>query len=261
MKVGVYQFDIKIREVEKNITKVEEVLNGINSDLVVLPELFTTGYLFSNKEDLMKYSENIPNGNTIKRLEKIAKTKDMFIVGGLSEKEDNKIYNTAVLVGPEGYIGKYRKIHLTKFEKNLFDEGNEVKIFEVNDTKIGIAICYDTWYPELIRVLTKKGAQIICHPANFGGPQSLNIIKSRALENMVYTVTSNRVGTEQGDGFDATFLGNSLILDINGEKLVELDNNENFKIIDIDPKKASIKKNVMCNDLNTEMNKYKIDLI
>ena len=261
MKVGVYQFDIKIREVDNNLKKVKDNLKEIDADLVVLPELFTTGYLFSDKNDLRKYSENIPEGKSVKALEKIAKNNNIYIIGGLSEKEEDKIYNTAVLVGPEGYIGKYRKIHLTDFEKNIFDEGNEIKVFDIEGTKIGIAICFDTWFPELLRLMIKKGAQIICHPANFGGPYSLNIIKTRAMENMVYTVTSNRIGTEQGDGFDATFLGNSLVLDTMGEELIAMDDEEQIKIVDIDPNKAKLRKNIICNDLNYEMNKYKIESI
>lgn len=261
MKVGIYQFDIKIREVEKNLKKVEENLSITNADLVVLPELFTTGYLFSDKNDLRKYSEEIPNGKSVKLLERIAKKNELYIVGGLSEKDEDKIYNTAVLVGPEGYIGKYRKIHLTDFEKNIFDEGKEIRVFDVKGVKIGIAICFDTWFPELVRIMIKKGAQIICHPANFGGPYSLNVIKTRALENMVYTVTSNRIGNEKGDEFDATFLGNSLLLDTMGEELIAMEDKEQIKVVDIDPDKAKMRKNIICNDLNYEMNKYKIESI
>ncbi|MCG8642661.1 MAG: hypothetical protein MI862_23245, partial [Desulfobacterales bacterium] len=117
-------------------------------------------------------------------------------------------------------------------------------------------ICFDSWFPELCRALTLKGAQIICHPANFGGRMSLEIMKVRAMENMVYTVTSNRIGTEENGNISAKFCGESQIISWNGDVLSCADDQDSIFVTEVDPKQALKKSNVMCQDLLYELNFY-----
>lgn len=258
MKVGFYQFDVKLGKIDYNLGKVEETLIQSDFDLIVLPELFTTGYLFSSKEEIFSLSEAVPNGKTVQLLVNIAKRKQAFIIGGIAEVDNNKVFNTAVVVGPNGYIGKHRKIHLTTFEKILFDRGNNIEVFDINGVMVGVEICYDAWFPELTRILINKGAQIICHPSNFGGTESLDIIKVRALENMVYTITCNRIGIEYGRDFDATFRGESQIIGCDGELLQKVDSSECVFIMDIDPNIAKDKNSAMSENLFKEINIYEV---
>lgn len=257
MKVGFYQFDIKFSQKEYNLNKVKNNLENRDFELMVLPELFTTGYLFSSKEELISLAENIPNGKTTKDLIKLAKKKNGYIVGGIAELDGEKVFNSAVVVGPQGYLGKHRKIHLTNFEKKLFNRGNDVFTFDINGVKIGVVVCFDCWFPELLRDLTFKGAQIICHPSNFGGTMSLEVIKVRAMENILFTITANRIGFEKGKEFDAEFCGKSQIVGPDWETLHQADNKERIHIMDIDPNRTKKKENIICDDFYNEINYYK----
>lgn len=117
--------------------------------------------------------------------------------------------------------------------------------------------CFDSWFPEACRMLTLQGAQILCHPANFGGSKSLDVIKVRALENALFTVTANRVGSEQGRDFSAEFLGESQIVGCDGEILQSVGGEETVVIIEIDPEQARRKSNIICEDLQEEWDFYK----
>lgn len=121
----------------------------------------------------------------------LSKEYSCTIVFGLAEKENGKIYNTAVIVSKGKYIGKYRKIHLTDFEKKLFDRGTENLVFEVAGIKIGVQICFDLWFPEVSREQLRMGADILCVLANFGGETTYHISKIRALENLTPLILCN----------------------------------------------------------------------
>lgn len=256
MKVGFYQFDVEFGKKENNLKKVIDKLETVDFDLIVLPELFNTGYLFTSKEQLFEIAEKIPTGKTTEALLEVARHRNGYIVAGLAEIEEEKIYNTTVIVGPEGYIGKHRKVHLSRFEENFFDSGNFFEVFDIGGVEIGIVTCFDSWFPESARLLSMKGAKILCHPSNFGGIDSLDVIRIRALENMVYTITANRIGTEYGKDFDAAFRGESRIVSYDGSILVGADSSESINIIEIDPELAAKKSNHLCADLFKELSIY-----
>lgn len=259
MKVGFYQFDVKFGEKEMNIKKVSENLLKTDFDLIVLPELFNSGYLFTSKELLKEMAEEVPDGKTTEALIEVAEKMNGYIVAGIIEIDNGKIYNTAVVVGPEGFIGKHRKVHLSKYELNFFSRGKSFEVFEIGVAKIGIVTCFDSWFPEAARLLMLKGARILCHPSNFGGTKSLDVIRIRALENMVYAITANRTGIEYGEGFDAEFRGESRITNIDGTIIECADSEESLKIIDIDPELAARKSNHLCADLFEELSVYEIE--
>ncbi|MFC2134174.1 nitrilase-related carbon-nitrogen hydrolase [Bacteroidota bacterium] len=257
MKVGFYQFDIIHKNKKANIAKVVESLTGKEFDLIVLPELFSTGYLFDFKEEVLTFAEELPEGDTTHSLEKITNEKNCYIVGSIPEIEDGKIYNTAFVIGPNGYMGKQRKLHLSKLEQKFFSSGSKIRTFDLNGTRIGIVTCFDSWFPEISRILSLNGAQILCQPANFGDEKTLGIIRTRAIENIVFTITSNRIGEETNKDINAAFRGESQIIGPSGQVIAKADKNENLTIIDIDVKEAKLKDNFMSN-FKEEWKKYEI---
>ncbi len=258
MKIGYYQFSPLLGDKEANLKRVRLALEKTEFDLILLPELFNVGYFHDSVEKITELSEPIPDGETVRMLTEIAEKKKAYIVGGIAEKEDKALYNTAVVIGPEGIIGKQRKIHLTEFEKKFFLPGNEIELFEIGETKIGIAICFDIFFPEYSRILAKKGIELLLHPACFGGKDSLDIIRVRALENKIYTLTANRTGKEITSNGEAEYRGESRIISPEGEIVAFSEEKEDIMIIETDPRKANSKEDIICKDYRAEWNRYDI---
>lgn len=256
MKVGFCQFNVFHKDIEANLNKIKAMINKIEADLIVLPELCLTGYYFKSKDELLSYSNETNQQRIISELQILAKSNDLFIVAGISEKEEENLYNSAIVIGPEGYIGKHRKVNLTKNEM-IFNRGNIFETIIIGNVKIGIAICFDSWFPESFRLLALKGAQIICCPSNFGGPWTLDVMKVRSLENKVYTIMANRIGSEKMENDEADFRGESQIIDYGGNVLAKAENDECIKIVDINPEDTITKNNIICDDMIYEMNLYK----
>lgn len=210
MRVGFIQTNPEMLEIEENVDRTLRILERMRADLVVLPELFNTGYNFSNRKEVEKVSEQIPNGFTTERLLEISRRSGMIVVAGLAEKSGGDYYNSAVIVGNK-YIGKHRKVHLFSREKRFFKRGSEFNVFG----KIGVMICFDWVFPESARVLMLKGAEIITHPAALVLPYCPDAMRTRSLENRVFSVTANRVGKEK----DLKFIGQSQIVDTTGKIL------------------------------------------
>src|SRR5215510_12192751 len=109
MKVAFLQFEPSWGDPQCNRAKITTALTNQNFDLIVLPELCVTGYLFSSRDALRAQAEAIPEGPTTQALVEIARQKDAFVIAGLAEQEGARLYNTAVVVGPQGFVGKHRK--------------------------------------------------------------------------------------------------------------------------------------------------------
>lgn len=244
MKAGYLQFEPEFGNTEVNIRKISRLIEREDFDLLVLPELANSGYLFSSADELNKYSEEIPNGEFCKSLQSICAQKNAYIVSGICEKHGEEFYNSSILVRPDGKIITYRKIHLFYNEKNWFKPGNiYLQAEEISGRfgalKIGMMVCYDWIYPETARTLAMKGAQIICHPSNLVMPYCQNSMFTRAVENRVFTITANRIGKEKNNGTELEFTGKSVILSPKGEYLSTASvNKEECNIIEIDPGEA-----------------------
>ena len=249
MKIGVLQFAPAWGKIEQNLEQIENLINSVNADLLVLPELCTTGYQFIDKSEVERLSVSVPDGRTTQRLATICKSKNMHIVAGLAEKDENHYYNSAVLVGPEGHIGTYRKIHLFAEEKQWFSPGNTgFQVWDIGIAKIGIMICFDWIFPESARTLAMKGADIICHPANLVLPWCPDAMVTRSIENRIFTATANRIGQEkrQDDGY--SFIGMSQVTSTKGEILFRLKSDQvGCQVVDIDPEQAR-NKNITSNN-------------
>ncbi|MBI4188455.1 MAG: carbon-nitrogen hydrolase family protein [Chloroflexi bacterium] len=224
MKIAGVQMNPEIMANRKNLDKIlkeTRLAAARGADLVVFPECALPGYVYASREEAMPYMETIPGPST----EKIAvccRELGVHVVFGLLEKDGAQCFNAAVLVGPQGLVGKYRKNHLPFLGIDRFvDHGNEP--FQVYSTPIGnlgLHICYDTNFPECARIMTLMGADILVLPTNWPDGRGMiarYVINSRAFENKVHFVAVDRVGTERG----AKFLGNSKIVDCWGNTLAE----------------------------------------
>jgi predicted amidohydrolase len=252
MKAGFYQFEPLFGEKERNVEKVLHALKDVDADLIVLPEFFATGYQFISRNEVDQLSEHVPGGYTTGMLAELSKSKNMYIVAGLPEKQGKRFFNSAVLTGPEGYIGAYRKTHLF-FEENLwFTPGNTgFEVFRTDIGSIGIMICYDWIFPESMRTLALKGSEIVAHPANLVLPYCPSAMPIRCLENRVYAVTANRIGTEKRkEGQALNFIGTSQVVAPDSSVCARAtENDESLTIVDIDPDKAKNKSLNSFNDI------------
>jgi predicted amidohydrolase len=251
MRVGVYQSHPLFGDVDSNIEQVSKDLPGGTADLWVLPELFNTGYQFVSQEEVMDLAEEIPGGRTCRAMMNLAARLGAVLVFGMAEKAEYGCYNSAAVVGSQGFVGVYRKIHLFAEEKTFFKPGDMgFRVFDVGQAKIGVMVCFDWLFPESARILTLLGADILCHPSNLVLPHCQRAMVTRSLENSVYTATANRVGTEARGGKEPLhFTGNSQILSPGGEIMVHLDDKEKgWAVTEIDVERARNKKITPYND-------------
>lgn len=192
------------------------------AQLVVLPELCNSGYVFKSREEAFALAEPIPNGSTIKAWETIAKERELHVVAGISERAGDRLYNSAVLIGPDGHFGTFRKVHLWN-EENLYFEPGDLgfPVFKTPIGRIGMAICYDGWFPESYRLCALQGADIVCVPTNWvpipgQDPKReamANILcMAAAHSNSLFIAAADRVGKERGQ----PFIGQSLIVSHTG---------------------------------------------
>lgn len=225
MIVACVQFGPRIGEVDANLRAIDAKVRSAaanGASVVVLPELADTGYVFNDKAELAGLADRIPGGRSATFLSALSEELGIVIVCGLAEQDGAAFYNSAVICGPGGYIGKYRKLHLWNRENLFFKPGDlGLPVFDTPFGRIGIVICYDGWFPETFRRLALGGAQLICVPTNWvpmpgneHQPQAMaNILhKAAAHSNGVYIACADRVGTERGQ----PFIGQSLIVDPQG---------------------------------------------
>lgn len=234
MRIAVVQNNPVFGEVQRNVENVLGLMEQTSATLYVLPELFASGYLFSNENEVRALAEKT-DGYTYQRIADFAYDKQCYVVYGFPEKNDT-IYNSAALVGPEGLIGVYRKVHLYDREKMFFKPGNlGFQVFTTAIGGIGIMICFDWIFPESARTLALKGARIIAHPANLVLPYCPDAMVTRAIENKIYIATADRVGTEVKDEVSLSFIGKSEIVSPTGEILTRLSSGtEEVGVADVD---------------------------
>jgi predicted amidohydrolase len=238
LKVASIQMNCELGDKEKNLAKAASLIKDAatkGAKMIVLPELFNTGYRVEESD--VELAEKIP-GSTTNFLEVLAAELDVYLITAILEEGTSKgvVYDTAILVGPNGFIGSYRKIHLWDTENTRFTKGEEYPVFDTRYGKVGMQICYEVGFPEGARILTLKGADIIFYPSAFGKARYYAwdlATRSRALENGVYVVASNRAGTEREE---TVFGGISRIIDPRGSVLSEAVTNDEIIISEVDLK-------------------------
>lgn len=203
------------------LEKIAEAAD-LGAKLIVLPELCNTGYMFANRTEAYALAEELPEGQSAQAWMTIAAQRDLYIVAGIAERDGEKLFNSAVIIGPEGYIGRFRKVHLWADENLFFEPGDlGFPVFPTRHGRLGVMICYDQWFAESYRSCALQGADIVCIPTNWvpipgqasGREAMANIIAMAAAHtNSIYVAAADRVGMERGQAF----IGQSLIASYTG---------------------------------------------
>jgi len=251
MRVGFLQTRPEFGKKDANLEQVARRLDGVSADVVVLPELFSTGYVFTDSRELEDLAEPFPAGPTTEFLTAQAVEHDVVLVAGVLERAGSQFFNSAVAVGPGGHLETYRKVHLFREEKRWFAPGDRgFRTVSVKGVTLGLMICFDWIFPESARTLALLGAEIVCHPANLVLPHCQRAMVTRCLENRVFAVTANRAGVEERGGVRMAFTGRSQITSPRGEILAEgPEEGEALGVVEIDPLLARDKHITPENDL------------
>ncbi len=251
-KIGFVQFCPARHDVAANVAAVQRLLDGVRADLLVLPELANSGYLYASPQQLAPCAEpGDGSGPFLSALRGLAAGVGGLIVCGFAEQAREGLYNSAAAVSAQGVLQVYRKTHLFADEKLLFLPGDSgFQVLEYGGARIGMMICFDWHFPEAARSLALRGAQIIAHPANLVLPYCQTAMVTRCLENRVFAVTANRYGTETLGDTSLTFTGASQVLDPLGRRLAEAPaEGHRVAVCEIEPALADDKRVGKGNDL------------
>lgn len=225
VKIACVQMEPRVGQKSDNLRRSLDFIetaarNGAN--LVVLPELCNSGYVFESREEAFELAEEIPAGGTTKAWIEIAAQYKLHLVAGISERAGTVLFNSAVVIGPNGYLGTFRKMHLWNEENLFFEPGNlGFPVFNTEIGRIGCMICYDGWFPESYRLCAIQGADLVCIPTNWvpipgQDPKReamANILcMAAAHSNSIFVAAADRVGTERGQPFN----GQSVIVSYTG---------------------------------------------
>lgn len=245
MKIALIQFKPVFLDFDKNLERAVQILETISADIAVFPELFLSGYTFTDTDQAQAYAFPLQDGPHLSPLLHISREKSMAICGGYAELDGRDLYNSAFFIADGQLKNNYRKVHLFNREKLYFKPGNQrFKVFEYHGTTMGMMICFDWLFPEAARSLALQGAQIILHPANLVLPYCQQAMFARALENRVFIATVNRIGEEIVGEQNNTFTGQSQIVSPRGEYLFRMSKDqEQVETISIDPSQA-LDKNI-----------------
>ncbi|MEH6581200.1 MAG: carbon-nitrogen hydrolase family protein [Halioglobus sp.] len=248
IKVAAVQMEPRLNDkagnMAKALSRIDEA-SAAGARLVVFPECALTAYVFENNAETTAAAEMIPGPST-EMLATKAREKNVYIVAGMVEVHESDFYNVSVLIGPEGYIGKYRKMHPWYPAEDAWpitrgESSQGYPVFETAIGKIGMCICYDMWITETARTLALNGADIIAFPTNTvavpaGEAVFDHVLRTRALENHVWIVGADRIGIER----EVPFAGRSQIVDPYGNVMVEASaDQEEIVYADIQPAIAS----------------------
>jgi predicted amidohydrolase len=223
--VTVAQIDPKLGEATGNRARTVEIIReNRDSDLIVMPELVTSGYSFNSHAEVEEVAEPV-DGPTAQAWKDVAAETGTWVIGGFPERDGGSLYNSALVASPRGIEGVYRKIHLWNEENRWFNSGSEVPTFETPFGRLGIQICNDIWFPELTITQAQDGAEIIVLPTNWVPEESgrpscwttgVHQAIAHANANRVFIACADRVGTER----NVTFEGQSVVVSPDGVPLV-----------------------------------------
>jgi N-carbamoylputrescine amidase len=193
-------------------------------DLLVLPELASSGYVFESDDEAARTAEDAGNGRIVAALSEVCAGSNMHCVVGVNERHGETRHNSAVLLGPQGTLATYRKLHLFHDEQSWFQPGSGLPVVDLPFGRVGMVICYDLWFPEAVRTLAIAGAEVVAVPTNWvasfrrqvydaaGYCQGDIVAMASAAQNGVVMACADRVGVER----DVRFLGASVIVGADG---------------------------------------------
>ncbi len=246
MKISGVQMDVKIGDVETNLRRMIEFHRETRSQgavLTVFPECALPGYCFESREEALPFAQTIP-GPAIQKFQAVCREVGGAVVFGLLERDGDRLFNALAFVSGDGVIGSYRKVHLPFLGIDRFtDYGDRpFAVQEFNGLRVGMNICYDGGFPESARCLTLLGADLVVLPTNWppGAECAADYTSNaRAMENIIFYMAVNRVGTERG----VTFIGRSRICDPLGKTMASADeSSETILYADIDIARARNKR-------------------
>jgi N-carbamoylputrescine amidase len=228
---------------DANIARGEKLVReavGRGAQVILLQELFETPYFC--KDHIARHLElaqPLEGHPAVEHFRSVARELGVVLPISVFERTNNAFYNSVVVVDADGAVlGHYRKSHIPEspgyHEKFYFSPGDTgFKVFETRYAKLGVAICWDQWFPEAARCMALAGAEILLYPTAIGSePQDATIdssghwqrtMQGHAAANIVPLVASNRIGTEKGEKYTMTFYGSSFIASPTGEKVAEAD--------------------------------------
>lgn len=273
VRVSVVQFDPQVGTQRRSANlrrSLELAAQAVNrgANLIVLPELSNCGYYFANRRDAFDHAELVPDGRSVQVWIEFASKHQIYLAAGVNEVDGRQLFNTAVLIGPYGFIGKYRKAHLWNLEKLWFTPGNTgFPVFDTPIGRIGMLICWDIWFPEVPRILSQQGADIICSLNNWvwtpppvfddtGKCMASYLTMTAAHVNNVFIAAANRIGEER----DARYLGCSLIAGTNGWPIGKVASADCQEILYADIDLGSARSAPIWNSLNDLQRDRRIDL-
>ena len=235
--VACAQIDCEIGNPEANRRKISARMREAaerSAALVIFPECALTGYSFDSLEEASAFAEPL-DGPSAQQIASVCSETGIHAVAGFIEKDGGRYFNSAMIVGPSGVIGSYRKVHLPFLgvDRFLSPGDRPFNIFELPFGRVGINICYDSSFPEAARVLKLAGAEMIILPTNWPPGAWRNpefVIQTRAMENHVNFVAVNRVGVERG----WQFIGKSKAIDYNGDTIIAAGDAEELMLAEID---------------------------
>jgi predicted amidohydrolase len=259
MKIAAVQMDILLGNVDRNLAAMTDRLretSAAGATLTLFPECAVSGYCFDSLDEARPFAQPV-SGPAVQHMVSACRELGTHAVFGMLEADGERLFNTAVLAGPQGVIGSYRKVHLPYLGADRFTTPGDrpFAVQEAAGVRIGMNICYDAGLPESARCLALLGADLIALPTNWPpGAECVAsfVINTRAMENAVYFAACNRVGTERG----FRFIGSSRICAPNGTTLASADHDqEAILYAEIDPAVARNKR------VNREPGRHAIDRI
>ncbi|MDQ0023828.1 putative amidohydrolase [Variovorax paradoxus] len=211
----------KAANLRRSVDLIEEAARQ-GAVVAVLPELANTGYVFASRQEAFVLAESVPDGESSQVWLEVARRCKIHVVAGIAERVGDRLFNAALVAGPHGYIGTYRKLHLWGDEHLFFESGDlGLPVFHTEIGRLGAIICYDGWFPEVYRLLAMQGADFVCMPTNWvpmpgqveGHAAMANTLAmANAHSNGLNIICADRVGTERGQ----PFIGQSLIVGAQG---------------------------------------------
>ncbi|HGM5581750.1 TPA: nitrilase family protein [Pseudomonas putida] len=263
VRVAVIQFDpqVGLENCQANLCKSLALVRHAareGAKLIVLPELTSTGYTFQSRAEAYDHAESLSEGPSLKAWAALARELQVYLVAGFAERDGLRLYDSAVLMGPEGLLGHYRKAHLWNQEKLWFTPGDlGFPVFETPIGRIGLLICWDIWFPEVPRLMATQGADIICSLNNWvwtppplfdeaGRCMASYLTMTAAHVNNVFIAAANRIGHERG----GRFLGCSLIAGTHGWPIGEVAGAEEECILYADVDLSTARSAPIWNSLN-----------
>jgi len=211
----------KRENLEKSADWIERAAKA-GASLIVLPELCDSGYVFESRTEAAELASRYDDGESTELWTELAKARNLVVVAGFCERVGDRLHNSAAVIGPQGRIGLFRKVHLWGDENLFFTPGDlGFPVFDTPLGAIGVGVCYDGWFPEFFRSCALKGAELVCVPTNWvpipGQDASREamaniLLMAAAHSNSICIAAANRVGTERGQ----PFIGQSLIVSHTG---------------------------------------------